>query len=257
MSGSSSSRPDDAGHGLLDEPLGLTVHSMPSPAAVAQDDARRTRSGRLKMLAVLLVCAAPVIASYFTYYVVRPEGRRNFGELVEPQRDLPALVGITLEGQPVSLPSLRGQWLLVSVSSGACGPACENHLYLQRQLREALGKDKDRLDRVWLVDDMAPVPEALMPALKDATVLRVDAHQLAGWLAPAAGRVLADHLYVVDPMGRWMMRFPAGLDREGAGKAKRDLERLMRASASWDEAGRTAMTDAPAGPPQAAASGTR
>jgi hypothetical protein len=42
------------------------------------------------MLAVLLVCAAPVIASYFTYYVVRPEGRRNYGELIDPQRPLPA-----------------------------------------------------------------------------------------------------------------------------------------------------------------------
>jgi len=39
-------------------------------------------------------------------------------------------------------------------------------------------------------------------------------------------------------MGHWMMRFPAGLDKAGAGRAKRDLERLMRASASWDQAGR-------------------
>jgi hypothetical protein len=39
-------------------------------------------------------------------------------------------------------------------------------------------------------------------------------------------------------MGNFMMRFPAGLDREGAARAKRDLERLMRASASWDQAGR-------------------
>ncbi len=216
----------------------MTVHSMPSPVAVAQGDARRKRTGRLKMLMVLLVCAAPVVASYFTYYVVRPEGRRNFGELIEPQRELPALTAVTLEGRPVDLPSLKGQWLLVSVSSGACGTACENHLYLQRQLREVLGKDKERLDWVWLVDDMAPVPDALQPALKDAIVLRVDGRQLAGWLAPAAGRALADHLYVVDPLGHWMLRFPAGMDREGAAKAKRDLERLMRASASWDEAGR-------------------
>ena len=49
---------------------------------------------------------------------------------------------------------------------------------------------------------------------------------------------LEEHLYLVDPMGHWMMRFPARLDREGAAKAKRDLERLMRASASWDKAGR-------------------
>jgi hypothetical protein len=35
-----------------------------------------------------------------------------------------------------------------------------------------------------------------------------------------------------------MMRFPAGLDLKGAAKAKRDIERVLRASSSWDEAGR-------------------
>ncbi|MEY4653167.1 MAG: hypothetical protein RI884_1748 [Pseudomonadota bacterium] len=214
------------------------MHSLPSPDGAAQGDARRTVSGRWKMLAVLLVCAAPVIASYFTYYVVRPEGRRNFGVLVEPQRPVPALASTPLSGPPLTLDRLKGQWLLVSVSGGACDAACENHLYLQRQLRESLGKDKDRLDRVWLVTDAEPVREALRPALSEATVLRVDAAALAQWLQPAAGQSLANHLYVVDPMGNFMMRFPAGLDREGAARAKRDLERLMRASASWDQAGR-------------------
>lgn len=70
-------------------------------------------------------------------------------------------------------------------------------------------------------------------------MLRVDAQALSAWLAPATGHAIEDHLYVVDPMGHWMMRFPAGLDAAGAAKAKRDLERLMRASASWDQPGRT------------------
>ncbi|MFY8104038.1 MAG: hypothetical protein ACOVK6_08040 [Ramlibacter sp.] len=238
MSGSNSSSPAGVQPPRPDHPLDLTVHSLPSPEGAAQDDARRTVSGRWKMLAVLLVCAAPVIASYFTYYVVRPEGRRNFGELIEPQRPAPALAATPLQGPPTNLVSLRGQWLLVTVAGGACDAACENHLYLQRQLRESLGKDKDRLDRVWLVNDAAPVRDALLPALTGATVLRVDGVALAQWLQPAAGQPLARHLYVVDPMGNFMMRFPAGLDREGAARAKRDLERLMRASASWDQAGR-------------------
>lgn len=238
MSGSNSLRPGGANARMTDQPLDLTVHSLPSPASAAQPNAVRTRAGRWKMLAVLLVCAAPVVASYFTYYVVRPEGRRNFGELIVPQRPLPSMSGTTLDGRKVPLPSLRGQWLLVTVAGGACDARCENHLYLQRQMREALGRDKDRLDRVWLVDDAQPVPPVLLPALDQAAVLRVDRQALAGWLQPAPGQALADHLYVVDPMGNWMMRFPPQLDREGAAQAKRDLERLMRASASWDQAGR-------------------
>jgi hypothetical protein len=223
---------------VLDQPLDLTVHSLPRPAEAAGADVRRTRTGRLKMLLVMLVCAAPVIASYFTYYLVRPEARRSFGELIEPQRALPAIEAAALDGKRVGLPSLKGQWLLVSVAGGACDSRCEEHLYLQRQLRQALGKNKDRLDWVWLVDDAAPVQGALRPALSEATVLRVDPQALAQWLAPVAGGKLSEHLYVVDPQGHWMMRFPPGLDRASGAKAKADLERLLRASASWDQAGR-------------------
>jgi hypothetical protein len=231
MSGSNSSPPAVS----ADEPLQLTVHSLPGQRT---DDGARRVSGRLKMLAVALVCAAPVIASYLTYYVVRPESRRNFGELIEPQRPIPPINARTLEGKPVPLPALQGQWLLVSVAGGACDAQCENHLYLQRQLREGLGKDKDRLDWVWLVNDEAPVRAEVRAAVAPATVLRVDAQQLAQWLQPVQGHASAEHLYVVDPLGHWMMRFPAGIDRSNAAKVKRDLDRLMRASVSWDRAGR-------------------
>ena len=198
----------------------------------------KARHARWKLLLLLLVCVSPVVASYFTYYVVRPEGRRNFGELVQPQRPMPDLATATLDGHPDRLPALRGQWLLVSVAPGTCDSACQNHLYLQRQMRESLGKDKERLDWVWLVtDDQAP-PASILPGLQQATVLRVDAAALAQWLEPQGGHALAEHLYVVDPMGNWMMRFPPALDTAAAAKAKRDLERLLRASASWDTAGR-------------------
>jgi hypothetical protein len=216
----------------------MTVHSMPTPQEAVDGASRRTVVGRWKMLAVLLTCAAPVIASYFTYYVIRPEGRRNFGELIEPQRPLPDQAAVALDGTPGNLRALKGQWLLISVAGGACDALCEKHLYLQRQLRETQGKEKDRVDWVWLVTDDAPVPERLLPALKGATVLRLPESQLSQWLAPAQGHLLPEHVYLVDPLGNWMMRFPASLDMAGAANAKRDLERLLRASASWDQPGR-------------------
>mgnify|MGYP000629698147 CR=1 FL=1 len=223
----------------VDAPLAMTVHELPAPADVAQADERRTRSGRLKMLALLLVCVAPVLASYITYYVIRPAGgTRNHADLIQPTRDLPQVQVQDLQGRSVPLASLKGQWLIVAVAGGACDEGCQKNLYFQRQLREMQGKDKDRIDRVWLVSDDAPVPAALLPALAQATVLRVAPEVLQAWLMPAAGQRLADHLYLVDPMGNWMMRFPAHIDVDKASKVKRDLERLLRASNSWDNAGR-------------------
>ncbi|WP_313314980.1 hypothetical protein [Pulveribacter sp.] len=248
MSGSNSSDaslargPDlsarSAGATAPDEPLGLTVHTLPQ-AGDALAAMQRSRRGRWQMLGLLLVCAAPVIASYFTYYVIRPEGRRNFGELIEPQRPLPATLRATSpDGAPHLLDELRGQWLLVSAAGGACADNCRNNLYLQRQLRESMGRDKDRMDWVWLVTDDAPLPADIGPALAQATVLRAPQQEVQQWLAPAEGHALDEHVYVVDPQGNWMMRFPAQLDRAGAARAKRDLERLLRASSSWDKAGR-------------------
>ena len=242
MSGSNSSArdgaaPPRAAEAAAAEPLHLTVHSM--PAASLQADERRTRVGRWKMLAVLAVCASPVIASYFTYFVIRPEGRTNYGTLVAPARAMPPSLPLRdLDGRAVDPASLKGQWLLVTAGPAACDAACERRLYAQRQLREMAGRERDRIDKVWLVTDDAPVRPELRAALAapPATqVLRVPAAELAQWLQPAEGRALADHLYIVDPHGGWMMRAPPELDPM---RFKRDLEKLLRASSSWDRAGR-------------------
>lgn len=239
MSGSKSSNPGYGGDGraleaAADQPLSFAVHSLPTPG-LADGQVRR---GRLKMLLVLLVCAAPVIASYFTYYVIRPQGRTNHGVLIQPQHPLPeatALPLTALDGRAVDPASLRGQWLLVAVAGGTCDALCERQLYLQRQLREALGREKDRIDRVWLIDDAAPVRPEIAVALQGATVLRVPREALARWLEAAPGQTLAAHLHVVDPMGHYMMRFPAPSE---PARIKRDLDKLLRASGSWDQAGR-------------------
>lgn len=237
MSGSNSSAPGSDAAREAAAPLSFTVHSMPTPGL--EDAARRTAAGRLKMLAILLVCAAPVIASYLTYFVVRPEGRTNYSALIEPQRPLPEALPLTdLQGRAVPAASLHGQWLLVVVSEGACDAACEKQLWLQRQLREALGRDKDRLDKVWLVVDQQPLRAETVQAASagdPVTILRVPREPLAQWLQPEAGNSLERHFYIVDPLGNWMMRAPADPD---AAKLRRDLEKLMRGSAGWDKAGR-------------------
>lgn len=218
-----------------DEPLTLTVHSLPPLDQAGAGAVVNARSGRWKLLGLALVCVAPVVASYLTYYVIRPEGRRNYGELIDPQRPLPAITAVNAQGQTVPLATLKDQWLLISVADSACVEACQEHLLLQRQLRETLGREKDRLDWVWLRTGDTPLTEPLKQATSAAQVLQIDAQALAAWLRPAAGQKIEDHLYVVDPLGNWMMRFPANIDPK---KAKGDLDRLLRASAFWDKAGR-------------------
>lgn len=236
MSGSKSSA--RGGVQMPEQPLGLTVHSMPTPG-LDDGDARRTASGRLKMLLVLAVCASPVIASYLTYFVIRPQTRSNYADLIQPTRTVPADLGLqSLDGAPVAAAGLKGQWLLVVVAGGGCDALCEQQLYFQRQLVEMTGREKGRIDKLWLVNDDAPLRPEIARAVSAGLavqVLRAQPQALARWLEPAAGSALANHVYLVDPMGEWMLRVPA---KPEPGKVKRDLERLLRASASWDVEGR-------------------
>lgn len=216
------------------EARGLAAAALPPPARATA----RRRAGRIKMLLLLLAFMVPVLASYFSYYVLRPQGRANYSSLIEPSRSLPALPLRSLDGQAVAADALRGQWLLIALGPADCATDCQQRLYLQRQLREMLGRERDRVDKLWLLTDDAELPEPLRDALHadpSLQVLRVPRAALAAWLRPADGHALEDHLYVVDPMGEWMMRVPAQPD---PAKVKRDLERLLRASAGWDRPGR-------------------
>ena len=132
---------------MLDEPLGLTVHSLPRPQDALAGDGRRTRMGRLKMLVVLAGLRGA--GGGLVLHLLRgPPG--GPAQLRRTDRAAAAVARADrdrrCDGKPVPLPSLKGQWLLVSVAGGACDAACEQHLYLQRQLRESLGQDKDRVD---------------------------------------------------------------------------------------------------------------
>ena len=215
----------------------MTVHSL--PLAVVDERTRRTWSGRLQMALILLVCAAPVIASYLAVYVVRPDvGEAAYGDLIQPSIGLPDVSAVDLQGRSVPLRSLKGQWLLVTVGPSACDAACEQRLFLQRQMREMLGRERERVDKVWLITDggaLAPLLQQAVTGAAPVRTLRVAEADVRAWLKPAPGHTLEAHLYIVDPMGEWMMRMPAAPE---PAKVKRDLERLLRASASWDTAGR-------------------
>jgi len=219
-----------------EEALELSVHSLPKPG----EHQGGVLSGRLKLLAVLVACSLPVLVAYFVFYVVRPQGEASLGQLITPVVQMPAAQATRPDGGPVPLSSLKAQWLLVKVDGGACAQECQKQLYILRQFRLMLGKEMDRVDWLWLVNDQGSVDAKLAAGLThdNATVLRVPADTLKAWLPVPTGKTWQDFIYVVDPMGNTMMRFPSRLDSAAAAKAKRDMEHLLRASAAWDRPGR-------------------
>jgi hypothetical protein len=187
------------------------------------------RRGRWSMFAVLLVCAAPIIASYITYYFIKPEGRTNYGDLIDPrQHPIPPMASTSIDGTPQTLEAFKGKWIMVKVGGSACDQKCQDMLFMMRQLRTMQGKEADRIERVWLITDNEPL-ETFMLRVNDGTrFLRAPADVVARWLPLAPGGKVEEHIFLIDPLGNLMMRFPK--DAEPS-KVKKDIAKLLKASA--------------------------
>ena len=187
----------------------------------ATEDRRR---GRRIAFVILALCAAPTVAAWLAYFVWQPQSRLNYGELIEarPISD-PELR--RLDGSAFRLSQLRGRWVLLQIDSGACAEGCRKKLLYMRQVRLAQGKDAERIERMWVLADAAPPDAAL---LLDHEGLRVARAPGGRFLAefPAA-RSPSDHIYVLDPLGNLMLRFPSDPDAQ---RMVKDLARLLKAS---------------------------
>jgi hypothetical protein len=198
--------------------------------------------------AVLAVTVAPIIASYTMYYGVKPEGRINYGDFVEPQVTLSTLpvtpvispkgesAFLLIQSQPATKKPLAqlgdwdGRWLMLHVGPSACNENCRQSLWLTRQVRLTTGRERERVERLWiLTDDGAPDP-ALIAEHEGLWVVRLNKRPqqeilIENWLSVATRG--GSNIWIVDPLGNLMMRFPDNPDPNGI---KKDINRLLKAS---------------------------
>ncbi len=173
---------------------------------------------------IVVLTVAPVVASYLLYYLWRPEHTVNYGELIEA-RPLPDPSLKLANGGPFRLSQLKGRWALVTIDAAACDVNCERKLVYTRQLRLTQGKNMDRIERVWLVTDAA-APSAKAAAEQPGLVTAYATPELVAAF-PAAPGAAVDYIYLMDPLGNLMMRFPRDPDPK---RMIRDLTRLLKAS---------------------------
>jgi peroxiredoxin len=191
-------------------------------------DPQQRKRGRWMLWLVLLVCASPMIASYFTYYVLKPEKRNNYGTLIDQRaHPVPAMATTTLDGKPVALGQFKGKWVMLMAAPGACGEACRKQLFAMQQLRKMQGKEMERIERVWLITDSEPLDTLVIREYDGTHMLRADGRAIANWLPADAGTSVADHIYMIDPLGHLMMRFPKDPDPR---KVYKDINKLLKAS---------------------------
>jgi hypothetical protein len=180
-------------------------------------------SPRAKLLLLASIFALPMIASYTVYRFFPPDASSNYGELLLPPATVTSQPFDRLGGGSLGFDDLRGKWVLVASDSGDCAAACREKLHAMNQVRLALGRNASRVDRVFVVDDIR-VPDAGAFSSYQGLAVAVTRRGL-----PLPGGAANDraHIYLVDPRGNVMMRWPANPDFR---RMYRDLERLLKAS---------------------------
>ncbi len=176
---------------------------------------------RVKLLLLFGLFILPVAASYLAYYIWQPSGRKNYGELVR-QVDI-KLKGPALNGRDWDFSTLNGKWVMVYVGSGTCPKTCEDLLYFMRQTRTAQGKEMDRIERLWVMTDEVVPAASLQQA--HAGLHYVRAAQPTEKLFAGGGQGM--YLYMVDPLGHLMMRWPQNPDPR---RMIKDIKHLLKAS---------------------------
>ena len=190
---------------------------------------------RRKLLLLASLFVLPMLVAYALYYSGwRPEAVHPFGELVQPARPLADAALVLLDGKPIRFSELRGKWTLVTFSAAECLKPCERNLTKMRQVIAAQGKEADRLQSVLVVTDGKAL-DWLRYAILDYPGMRVvtgpvDSVTLLArqFTLPAGGPLdNLNRVYLVDPLGNFMMSYPADADPTGM---RKDLARLLRIS---------------------------
>jgi cytochrome oxidase Cu insertion factor (SCO1/SenC/PrrC family) len=190
---------------------------------------------RRKLLLIAALFALPMLVAYALYYSGwRPEAVHPHGELVQPARPVADAALVLLDGKPMRFSELRGKWTLVTFSAAECLSPCERNLVKMRQVIAAQGKEAERIQSILIVKD-AKMRDWLNYAVKDYPGMRAvigppeafDA--LARQFALPAGSPLdnLNRIYLVDPLGNFMMSYPADADPTGM---RKDLAKLLRVS---------------------------
>ncbi|MBU6470299.1 MAG: hypothetical protein KGL00_09695 [Gammaproteobacteria bacterium] len=192
----------------------------------------RSKSPWLLIGILAAVFVLPVVAAWLLYLNIN---RVNFdtsqhGEFVTPARLLhPASLPLPLTGGTLAPDYFRSRYTLVYLSAASCNPDCEEALILTRQTRLALGRKIESAQRLYLVLGAPANPARLLREQPDLTVAEVSGpagqdfiqqFSADGHSPPAMGK----YIYLVDPRGYYVLRYPIQGPPEGLLK---DLQHLL------------------------------
>lgn len=138
-----------------------------------------TNTTRNNRAVLLLIGGIPVTmilaATWLWYYVVHGDldlvsmlGTANRGTLVQPPRQLDDLQLLDQSGMEVKFGELEPRWaMIIPANSDQCDVACENTLYMARQIHVAMGKGFNRIRRLYVSESSVADTRLAVSELSD------------------------------------------------------------------------------------------
>lgn len=185
----------------------------------------KVSNSRLKLVLLILIILSPIVISSFLHrWNIHPDKTVNYGELIE----VTPLKGLAtdLENNTIFRSrQFKGKWTLLMIDSGQCGEDCQDKLYKMRQVRLVQHVDKDKVQRIWLINDDLRPDSAIIDEYQGTRLVLAKGRDLLEEFPYV--NTQADHIYVVDPMGNLMMRYAANVDPK---EMVADIKRLLKLS---------------------------
>ena len=183
---------------------------------------------------MIFLFGLPYLAAYY-FYFNRDEmslgTQTNYGSIINPVRQLEDKPLTLINGSEFKLSSLQGKWLMFSVGSSECKDSCQDNLYKIRQIKTALAAEHKRVKKVFFLTDNTAMDSfnELLKDYPDMHVIIPSGNNYKDYLSPLSvdGKAIEDGIFVIDPLGNYMMSFPKDAE---AKKILKDMERLLKVS---------------------------
>lgn len=184
----------------------------------------KRRTGRRQLFLIAAVFLGPLAVAAWLYFqgsTLQPTGRTNHGALLEP------IVNLNTALPDAATHAHNEQtWLLLYANTAGCGEPCRDALYQSRQSRLMLGREMDRVQRIFLRGESAPDTVFMaeqhqdLIALEDRSLDNLLTNKRPADLPPGG-------FFLIDPLGNLVMYFPPGLDPSDMVD---DIKRLLKLS---------------------------
>lgn len=185
---------------------------------------------RRRLILLVAFLAAPLVLMSVPYFDDWRQSRTvTHGARIDPPQPVAAGRFTTLDGSPLGFSALNGKWTLLYFDAAECVDSCTVQLSKMRQAVTALGREADRVQRVFVVTD-AKALDLLRYTLRDYPGMRAltgPATEVGRLARRVVGHNREAGIYLMDPQGNVILYFRPETDADGL---RTDLARLPRVS---------------------------